>query len=198
MLSHRLVLDPQLTPGPGDRLAAVLALIVERPHAAIVLTVRSAGLRRHAGEISFPGGLAEPGDGSLAETALREANEEIGLDPELPIMLGALSSVHTFVSGILVAPFVAAVGDLPPLAPADGEIERVLIVPIADLMAAEREVTWARPGGATWAGWVYEVEGETIWGATGRMLHDLLSLIREAPGGWSAGSPEGSPGGSLA
>lgn len=179
-LSDRLVLEPDLTPSEGDRLAAVLALVVQAPEPSIVFTERSAMLRRHAGEISFPGGLVEPEDASLKETALRETKEEIGLDPSLPTVLGALPAVHTFVSGILVAPFVATLHEIPPLVPADGEIARVLNVPVADLMAVEHEVHWVRPGGARWTGWVYEVEGGTIWGATGQMLHDLLTLLREA------------------
>jgi 8-oxo-dGTP pyrophosphatase MutT (NUDIX family) len=178
--SHlRASLEPDAAPeaAPGDRLAAVLALVIE-DEAAIVFTERSAELRRHAGEISFPGGLAEPQDASLAATALREAHEEIGLDPALPDVLGALSPVHTFVSGILVAPFVATVERRPALAPHDGEIARVLIVPIARLLEVERTVTWRRPGGQAWTGWVYDVDGATIWGATGWMLHDLLDRVR--------------------
>jgi 8-oxo-dGTP pyrophosphatase MutT (NUDIX family) len=181
-IGHRLVAEPELTPTAGDRLAAVLAVVVQAPEPSIILTERSASLRRHAGEISFPGGLSEPEDASLEETALREAHEEIGLDPSLPIVLGALPAVHTFVSGILVAPFVATLHEVPLLFPVDGEIARVLNVPVAELMAAERQVRWVRPGGARWTGWVYEVEGGTIWGATGQMLHDLLTLVREASG----------------
>jgi 8-oxo-dGTP pyrophosphatase MutT (NUDIX family) len=145
----------------------------------VVFTERSAGLRRHAGEVSFPGGLQEPQDGSLVTTALREANEEIGLDPSTPEILGALPAVNTFVSGILVVPFVGVLDELPPLAPADGEIARVITVPVVALVEAEREVSWVRPGGESWTGWVYEVEGATIWGATGRMVHDLLGIVRE-------------------
>lgn len=179
-LRDRLVREPELKANAGDRLAAVLALVVQAPAPSIVFTERSAMLRRHAGEISFPGGLVEPEDASLEGTALRETQEEIGLDPSLPTVLGALPAVHTFVSGILVAPFVATLNEIPPLAPVDGEIARVLIVRVAELMAAEHEVHWVRPGGARWTGWVYEVEGGTIWGATGQMLHDLLTLLREA------------------
>jgi 8-oxo-dGTP pyrophosphatase MutT (NUDIX family) len=169
--------DPVPEPAPGDRLAAVLALLIEEED-AVVLTERSAELRRHAGEISFPGGLAEPGDASLAATALREAQEEIGLDPALPEIVGALPSVHTFVSGILVTPFVGVVQRSPELAPRDGEVVRVLTTPIARLLEIERTVTWERPGGRRWTGWVYDVDGSTIWGATGWMLHDLLELLR--------------------
>lgn len=168
---------PAPVPAPGDRLAAVLALVIEEEQ-ALVLTERSAELRRHAGEISFPGGLAEPGDASLAATALREAHEEIGLDPALPELVGALPAVHTFVSGILVTPFVGVVERRPHLAPSDGEIARVLTVPIERLLEVERTVTWERPGGRSWTGWVYDVDGATVWGATGWMLHDLLDLLR--------------------
>ena len=149
LLSDRLPPAPQVAPGPGDRLAAVLALVVEEPERAIVFTERSASLRRHPGEVSFPGGLSEPEDDSLIDTALREAEEEIGLERTAPLVLGALSPVHTFVSGILVAPFVAVLPVLPPLAPADGEIARVLTVPVASLMAAERKVEWVRPGASS-------------------------------------------------
>ncbi len=179
----RAALDPEPTPQPppGDRLAAVLALLVERPEPAMVFTVRSSELSRHAGEVSFPGGIRDPGE-TLAETALREAHEELGLDPALPDLLGALPSVHTSVSGILVVPFVGMLGELPALTPSDGEIEEVLLLPLARLFAVQAEVEWEMPEGRRWRGWVYELEGRTVWGATGRMLHDLLGVIgKEAP-----------------
>ncbi|HEY7399749.1 MAG TPA: CoA pyrophosphatase [Actinomycetota bacterium] len=179
----RLALDPAPTPtvAAGDRLAAVLALLVERPQPALVFTVRSSELSRHAGEVSFPGGLQDPGE-SLAGTALREAHEEIGLDPSTPILLGALSPVHTTVSGILVVPFVGVVGELPALTPSDREIERVVVAPIARLASVEAQVEYPLAGGRSWTGWVYEVEGATVWGATGRMLHELLEVLRtQAP-----------------
>jgi 8-oxo-dGTP pyrophosphatase MutT (NUDIX family) len=149
--------------------------------ARLVLTERLTYAGHHSGEVSFPGGKSEAADAGPVETALREAEEEIGLDRTAPLVLGALTAVHTFVSGILVAPFVAVIPELPALAPVDGEIARVLTVPVASLIAAEREVAWVRPGGARWDGWLYEVEGGTIWGATGRMLHELLALLREVP-----------------
>jgi 8-oxo-dGTP pyrophosphatase MutT (NUDIX family) len=176
----RAALDPSPTPivAPGDRLAAVLAPLVERPEPVLVFTLRSSGLSRHAGEISFPGGLQDPGE-SLAQTALREAHEEIGLDPALPQMLGALPAVHTTVSGILVVPFVGALAELPDFTPNDREIERVLVFPIARLAAVETEVEYELAGGRSWSGWAYEVDGTTVWGATGRMLHELLEVIRK-------------------
>jgi 8-oxo-dGTP pyrophosphatase MutT (NUDIX family) len=171
---------PAPEPAPGDRLAAVLVPIVEEPTPAIVFTRRSEELRRHAGEISFPGGIVDPGE-SLAEAALREAQEEIGLDPELPVLIGALSPVHTAVSAILVVPFVGMLAELPALTPQEAEIAEILAFPIARLARAESLVEWDI-GGRRWKGWTYEMDGGTVWGATGAMLHELLEIVRtEAP-----------------
>jgi 8-oxo-dGTP pyrophosphatase MutT (NUDIX family) len=104
--------DPSPLPDPGDRLAAVLAPFVEEPVPSLVFTVRSSGMSRHAGEISFPGGLQDPGE-TLRQTALREAFEEIGLDTATTELMGALPPVHTTVSGILVVPFVGMLESLP-------------------------------------------------------------------------------------
>lgn len=170
---------PSPVPEPGDRLAAVLALLVELPELALVFTKRADDLRRHPGEISFPGGLVDPGDADLASTALREAREEIGLDPALPEILGALPPVHTTVSAILVVPFVGMLVD-PPVLSVDGrETDRVLTFPVDRLLEAEAVHELEHPDGRRWRGWLYEVEGTTVWGATGRMLHDLLEILRK-------------------
>jgi 8-oxo-dGTP pyrophosphatase MutT (NUDIX family) len=176
----REVLDPDPAPEPdkGDRLAAVLAPLVLAPEPALIFTERAAELSRHAGEVSFPGGLQDPGE-TLAQTALRETEEEIGLDPRLPDLIGALPPVHTTVSGILVVPFLGVLEGAPSLTVSDGEIAEVLTVPVARLAGLERPMELARPGGGTWHGWAYELEGHTIWGATGWMLHGLLELLRK-------------------
>jgi len=176
----REVLDPDPAPEPaqGDRLAAVLAPLVLAPEPALIFTERAAELSRHAGEVSFPGGLQDPGE-TLAHTALRETEEEIGLDPRLPDLIGALPPVHTTVSGILVVPFLGVLEGAPSLTVSDGEIAEVLTVPVARLVGLERPMELARPGGGTWHGWAYELEGHTIWGATGWMLHGLLELLRK-------------------
>jgi len=129
--------------------------------------------------VSFRGGLAEPGDGALVATALRETHEEIGIDPALPDVLGALPPIHTFVSGILVTPFIAAVRALPALHESRAEIARVLTVPTRTLATLEEERELHREGGSVWKGWWYETADATIWGATGFMLHAFLELARE-------------------
>ncbi|HSL11957.1 MAG TPA: CoA pyrophosphatase [Actinomycetota bacterium] len=171
--------DPRPTPAPGDRLAAVLALLIRGPEPAVLLTERAKELRRHPGEVSLPGGLSEPGDADLAATALRETEEEVGLPMDAVEVLGALPPVHTFVSGILVTPFVGTVSSLPTLGISDGEIVRVLTPTLATLDAIEEERLYERDGEEVWRGWAYEVEGTTIWGATGWMLHSLLELLRK-------------------
>ncbi|HWC71248.1 MAG TPA: CoA pyrophosphatase [Actinomycetota bacterium] len=177
-LAAALDADPSPVPGAGDRLAAVLAPIVLEPRPALILTVRAAALSRHAGEVSFPGGLQDPGE-TLAQTALREAHEEIGLDPSAPRLLGALPAVHTFVSGILVVPFVASIDRTPTFTVNEGEIDEVLMFGLERLARAERRVSFRRPGGRVWRGFAYELDGHTVWGATGWMLHTLLETIRK-------------------
>jgi 8-oxo-dGTP pyrophosphatase MutT (NUDIX family) len=171
--------DPHPEADPGDRLAAVLALIVEGDEPTVLFTERAAALSRHAGEVSFPGGLHDPDDPDLRATALRETYEEVGIDPGVVRVLGALPAVHTFVSGILVTPFVAVSGPLARLVLSEAEIARVLDVPIRALAAAEEERVVREEGGASWRGWWYPMPDATVWGATGFMVHELLALVRK-------------------
>ncbi len=178
-LVPRLVADPRPEPAAGDRLAAVLALLVGRDEPTVLFTERAAALSRHAGEVSFPGGLQDPGDESLRSTALRETREEVGIDPDAIEVLGSLPPVHTFVSGILVTPFVAVIPALPPLTVSASEIARVLEVPLRALAAIEDERELREEGGTTWRGSWYPLPEATIWGATGFMVHELLRLVQE-------------------
>ncbi|HEX6843728.1 MAG TPA: CoA pyrophosphatase [Actinomycetota bacterium] len=181
-LRPHLEQDPRGTPSPGDRLAAVLALVVEEPAPSVLFTERTATMSRHAGEVSFPGGLQDPEDRSLLDTALREAAEEIGLARGSTDVLGALPAIHTFVSGILVTPFVGVTRSLPRLRVSDAEIARVLVTPLTRLAEVEEERELHREGARVWKGWWYELDDATVWGATGSMLHALLGLMRkEAP-----------------
>jgi 8-oxo-dGTP pyrophosphatase MutT (NUDIX family) len=178
------VLDaaPAPEPDPGDRLAAVLAMLVGEGEPELVFTERAAMLSRHAGEISFPGGLQDPGDEDLRATALRETAEELGIDVDAGEVLGALPPIHTYVSGILVTPFVAVVPVLPTLTVSDAEIARVVQVSLRELAAIEEQRELREENGMTWRGWWYVSADTTVWGATGFMVHALLELVRkEAP-----------------
>ena len=178
-LVARLQADPHHVPASGDRAAAVLALVVLDPEPAVLFTERAASMSRHAGEVSFPGGLRDLEDRSLEATALREAHEELGLDPRSVRVLGALEPIHTYVSAILVTPFVDLMDRLPPLEPNAGEIARVFTVPLRTLSAVEERRVLHRDERGTFHGWWYQTDDATIWGATGFMLHALLELLRE-------------------
>jgi 8-oxo-dGTP pyrophosphatase MutT (NUDIX family) len=177
-LRSALTADPRPLAAAGDRLAAVLAPLVELPEPALVFTRRAADLSRHAGEISFPGGLQDPGE-SLQHTALREAREEIDLDPAAVDVVGALAPVHVWVSSILVVPFVGMMTSPPALTHSVSEIDEVLTFSVRRLGEVESAMELVREDGRTWKGWAYELEGSLVWGATGAMLHDLLEVLRK-------------------
>jgi 8-oxo-dGTP pyrophosphatase MutT (NUDIX family) len=180
-LSSALEPSPAPAVAPGDRLAAVLAPLVETPEPSLIFTVRADALSRHPGEVSFPGGLVDEGE-SPAHAARREAFEEIGLDPSLPRLVGALPSVHTYVSAILVIPFVGLLELPPDLFPAEAEIKEIVRVPVARLAEREEPMELPRADGSAWRGWSYPLDGHTVWGATGLMVHSFLEILRaEAP-----------------
>ena len=183
----RSALDPAPAhaPAPGDRLAAVLAPVVESPDLSLIFTVRSDALSRHPGEVSFPGGLVDEGE-SLPDAARREALEEIGLDLSLPRLVGALPAVHTYVSAILVVPFVGLLGSAPDMFAAEAEIKEIIRVDLALLATIEEPMELPRGDGTRWKGWAYPVDDHMIWGATGLMVHSFLEVLRaEAP--WALG-----------
>ena len=177
-LRAALEADPRPRPRDGDRVAAVLAPLVERPELTLVFTRRAADLSRHAGEISFPGGLQDPGE-TLIETALRECREEIDLDPAVVEVVGALPPVPVRVSSIVVVPFVGMVRSPPALTHSVGEIDEILTVAVRRLAGIESTMELTREDGNVWTGWAYELDGSLIWGATGMMVHDLLEVLRK-------------------
>lgn len=175
-LREALDQEPRPEPPPGDRLAAVLATIIDE---RLIFIRRAHDLRHHPGQVAFPGGMLNTDDASLKDAALREFGEELGVDPSQVEVLGALTPVHIFVSGTLVVPFVGVVGDEPVWKPSADEVDEVFGVPLATLADAEREEEWER-GGQRFMTYVYEIDDRVIWGATGHMLHELLTTIELA------------------
>jgi 8-oxo-dGTP pyrophosphatase MutT (NUDIX family) len=181
VLRSRLHPAPQRTwtADPGEVLAAVLIPVVATdPELRVVFTKRTDTLSRHAGEISFPGGLADD-DEAPAATALREAEEELGLRPSDVQLLGALEPVHTHVSGILIVPFVGMLWRDPAFTPNTDEIEEVLEFPLRDLVAAGAEQEFEYEG-RRFQTFVYDMDGHVIWGATARILWDFIDVVRSA------------------
>jgi 8-oxo-dGTP pyrophosphatase MutT (NUDIX family) len=164
--------------GRGTKAAVLLALYGWPEEPGLIFTERRADLRRHAGEISFPGGRQDPEDPDLATTALREAQEEIGLDPAAVEVVGALTPVSTFVTGYRVHPFVGLVADPRGLAlePNPSEVETVLTFSL-DLLRGGYEMRRMVRRGLPIHTPTYEVEGQLIWGATARILGDLLERL---------------------
>lgn len=165
---------------PLARKAAVLLpLFVQDEALHLVFIRRASTLRAHSGEIAFPGGSYDATDGSLVETALREASEEIGLSPSCVDVLGLLPPVFTVVSNFLIAPVVGYLpAGLGPLQAQVSEVAEVLLLPLhalADPAIAHTEV-WTRDGQARTV-YFYEYGSLRIWGATGRILHSLLLSI---------------------
>jgi 8-oxo-dGTP pyrophosphatase MutT (NUDIX family) len=167
---------PDVALPPDTTLASVLVpLVVSTPDPRMVFTRRTDTLSRHAGEISFPGGLADEGE-DAASAALREAQEELGLAPSDVEVVGALSPVHTHVSGILIVPFVGFLAKDPRFTPNAEEIADVLEFRLADLVARGAEAEFEHEG-ATFRTYVYDLDGQVIWGATARILWSLIELL---------------------
>jgi 8-oxo-dGTP pyrophosphatase MutT (NUDIX family) len=173
-------------PGADSRRAAVLVPVLLEPDGArLVYTVRRDDLQDHAGQISFPGGSMDPGDGSLLETALREAEEEIALSPDLVDVVGELEEMYIPPSDFRVSPFV---GLLPPEAEMvldPDEVEAIFTASLEELMSPEtfRRVPWTRDG-RDYMVPVFAVEGpppRNIWGATAAMTAALLTRLGWTP-----------------
>jgi 8-oxo-dGTP pyrophosphatase MutT (NUDIX family) len=166
---------------PGGTDAAVLLPMYGHPdRPGLVFTERRLDLRRHAGEISFPGGRQDHADEGLIGTALREAQEEIGLDPEAVEVEGALPPVGTFVTGYKVHPFVGTIPEGTRFRPNPAEVAAVLRFTLDELregFAMRRLIRRGVPIRTP----TYEVGDHMIWGATARILAELLARLDGPP-----------------
>lgn len=167
---------PLLPSFPGARMSAVLIALSDGDEGAeVLLTRRSMEMRNHRGEISFPGGRLDPGE-TPAETALREAHEEVGLDPSAPAIVGELDHLNTIVSRSYIVPIVSVLTERPALTPRTAEVDRVMWTPIRELTrpGTYRMEKWGSPPLARPLHF-FELDDETVWGATAHMLVDLLT-----------------------
>lgn len=174
-----LLLDPTDAEGleaHGRTEAAVLVPMHGWPrNPGLVFTERRSDLRRHAGEVSFPGGRRDEGE-ELLKTALREAEEEIGLSPEQVEIVGALPPIGTFVTNYKVHPFVGLIGEGLRFEPNPAEVESVLVASLDDLRAGYAKRRLVRRGVPIKTD-TYEISNRMIWGATARILGELFERL---------------------
>jgi len=181
---------------PGSRDAAVLIPLFEDDgEVHVVLTKRPETMPSHQGEIAFPGGTVQPGiDASPRDAALREAYEEIGLHPADVEVVAALDRLGTVGSRFVIDPFVGLLAGRPVLRADPREVVRVFDVPLAELLddATYREEHWTFPVSEAQVSDVrpfteldvvfFELEGETVWGATARILRSFLARLLDVEG----------------
>ena len=167
---------------PAARKASVLMGLFEQHNEIYLAFIRRAStLRAHRGEIAFPGGAMDPTDVSLIQTAMREAQEEIGLDPSRVEVLGIMQPVFTVVSNFLITPVVAYLPEGPGLLRLQtSEVAEVLNLPLQGLAdpAIFHTEEWMRDGMRRTV-YFYEYGSYRIWGATARILNALLQLLHD-------------------
>jgi 8-oxo-dGTP pyrophosphatase MutT (NUDIX family) len=176
-LAKRVPLPPEATSSPL-RPAAVLIPLFLGPAGDVrmLLTQRSTELHHHAGQVSFPGGSAEPRDADRVATALREAGEEVGLKPGSCQVLGRLDPLPV-ISGFEITPVVGRVPSGYPFAPQSSEVARLIDLPLAGFLAPGALEVVEREGlGQRLRILFYRLEGEEVWGATARIIEQLLTL----------------------
>lgn len=164
----------------AEREAAVIVPVADRDGVGTLLfTQRAEDLGEHPGQMSFPGGGREPEDVGLLGTALREANEEIGLDPGEAEVVGPLDAIHT-VTGYGVSPFVVRIPDRR-YHPDEREVAEVVWLPVAELMTPGNYEVERRdhPAEGEVVVHYFDVDGYTVWGATARILVQFLELTTD-------------------
>ena len=165
----------------------LVPLFEEAGDLRVVLTRRTHTVGTHRGDVAFPGGRKEPGE-DLVAAALREAEEEIGLRPDTVEVIGELDRLATVVSGYEITPIVGALPGPPAVVPNPAEIDRVFDVAVNHLLeeGVYHQEEWDLPTGPRQVHF-FEVEDETVWGATARILHQLLCVLTGLPA--DPGSP---------
>ena len=173
--------DGSLTSSDFRPAAVLIALFVAEDTLHVVLTKRTDNVRTHQGQVSFPGGSYEASDATLEHTALREAHEEVGIDPAHVRVLGVLEDLPTFVSGFQVRPFVAEIPHPYEFVHDASEVAHVFSPPLATFADPSRRREEVRErDGREFVMTSYDVDGNVVWGATARMLEQLVDRISAA------------------
>ncbi|MET0419766.1 MAG: CoA pyrophosphatase [Actinoplanes sp.] len=173
-------------PAGGGRPSAVLVLLGESEPAAntpggpdLLVLQRAATMRNHAGQPAFPGGSTDPEDADAAATALREANEEVGLDPDSAEVLALLPELYIPVSSFVVTPVLAWWRRPHPVGPHDpAEVAHVARLPISELVDPQNRIRVRHPSG--WVSPAFQVRGLLVWGFTAGVISTVLDM-----GGWA-------------
>jgi 8-oxo-dGTP pyrophosphatase MutT (NUDIX family) len=166
-----------LPPNTGGRLSAVLILFGPNADGGedVVLTERSHSMRSHAGQVSFPGGAIDPGDSGPVSAALREAQEEVGLDPAGVQVVAELPALYLPPSNFVVTPIVGWWAAPSPISVVDHlEVARVMRAPLSELTDPARRFTVSHPSG--FVGPAFDVDGLLVWGFTAGLLSKVIEL----------------------
>jgi 8-oxo-dGTP pyrophosphatase MutT (NUDIX family) len=168
---------PGVTPNDAAQAAGLVLVYPIGAALHLPLTVRGRDLSRHAGQVSLPGGRIESGE-TPEQAALREASEEIGVDPDLVVVLGRLSPLHIPVSGFTLHPVVGVAAARPALRSAHGEVARIVEAPLADLLSPDRvgRRVFERAGVSVEAPFYLAVDVE-VWGATAMAIAELAWIL---------------------
>lgn len=169
---------PEVSGEQGLAAAVVVPFVRTGEEAEVVLIRRSHALRSNPGDVAFPGGRIEPGE-TAAAAAVREAHEEVALEPSRLRLLEALAPVTRASRTGRIAVFIAAVDGRPRLVPNPAEVEACLVAPISELADPDRywEERWVAPDGTTWMMPFFDRGEDVIWGATARILVTLLDRL---------------------
>ena len=179
--------EPNPDPATVKNAGVLITLFEKSPddwHVVFIRRVTRHEQDKHSGQIAFPGGKSEPGDRDMMYTAMRETEEEIGLDLSKVDVLGELTPLYITVSKFLVHPFVAYYQDLPMLTRQESEIEEILEFPLASFLEEDaRTQTRIRLGSGIILNHVpaFDIQGNIIWGATAMIMSELLEILGRVP-----------------
>ena len=167
-------IDPEIKSDTSYRLASVLVVIYDQSP-KIIMTEKPKSMKLHAGEISFPGGKIDVNDANLLETALRETNEEIGLNILKDQVVGQLLPVLTLNSGFLILPFVSILDEIPPLV-SNSEVEKIFHMPLDSLLGTIAKDTDPSHNLIDEM-FTFEYQAQIVWGASARILKQIENKL---------------------